>query len=82
MRHYIVQKMSFKQHALHSRDSYGQIRLLVATSHQAGIELTPGNVMMTMSLVTGYQAMSNLNEEIVQEYLPCEDEVAQLYLEQ
>jgi hypothetical protein len=38
--------------------------------------------MMTTSLVTGYQAMSDLNEEIVQEYLPCEDEVAQLYLEQ
>lgn len=80
MRSYIIRDMVAERTAHHSRVMIHRTRLQVAAASHRGIELTPGTVIMTESLITGYQEMGGLNEEIVQEYLLCEDEVAHLYL--
>ncbi|KRK99167.1 hypothetical protein FD04_GL002351 [Secundilactobacillus odoratitofui DSM 19909 = JCM 15043] len=81
MKNYVVRDETSDQFN-HLQTPFRRLRLVSAVQQRASLELTPRSVIMTESLITGYQEMSQLNEEIVQEYLPCEDEVAQLYLNQ
>ncbi|MTV82941.1 hypothetical protein [Secundilactobacillus folii] len=81
MKNYVVRNMSWQQQRSQPSISLSRSALSFAVSNLGQIKLTAGVVAKTEALIAGYQAMGQLNSEIVQEYLPCEAEVAELYLD-
>ncbi|ANZ59980.1 hypothetical protein AYR62_02390 [Secundilactobacillus paracollinoides] len=67
--HQVVRSINQDQHQ----------QLIASLSAVISVQVWPHHIATIAALIAGYQEMSTLNEEIVREYLPCENEVAQLY---
>lgn len=81
MRNYSIKDISDDHQHRNPSISLPRIEVSGAARKYANIQLAAGMVAMTESLITGYQKMGQLNSEIAQEYLSCEIEVANMYLE-
>ena len=81
MRSYNIRGIITKQRVYHSQLPLRQFKHLINSLNFPDCQLTADLVSATASLISGYQKMSTVNAAIVQEYLPCENEVARLYLE-
>ncbi len=81
MKHYIVHPAAtMTEHQVLRSVSHHQHQQLIASlSAVISVQLWPHQIATIEALIAGYQEMGTLNEEIVREYLPCENEVAQLY---